>query len=273
MFGFLLKKNFCDGWDNLFSLVLVNLCFLVAGSALIGGYALLIINTPLGSSDSQLLTVGITSLFLFSFYFVYCIVAFSFSEQAVKIANFGAISLVEFFKTIPSVLKDAALYALATSAFTIVSVLAILWYIQQGSILYLFMGCLFVWFDFFAILTLQWFIPIRAIMHNNFKKCLKKSFIIMLDNTGFTFAMLLYGFVLLLLSIFFMGLAPSVSGMVLARVNALRLRLYKYDYLELHPELKTKSERKDIPWEELIYEDRETLGPRKFRSFLFPWKD
>ena len=25
--------------------------------------------------------------------------------------------------------------------------------------------------------------------------------------------------------------------------------------------------------EELIYEDRETLGPRKLRTFLFPWKD
>jgi hypothetical protein len=43
--------------------------------------------------------------------------------------------------------------------------------------------------------------------------------------------------------------------------------------LEEHPELKTKKERKNIPWEELIYEDRETLGPRTFRSFLFPWKD
>ena len=44
-------------------------------------------------------------------------------------------------------------------------------------------------------------------------------------------------------------------------------------YLEEHPELTTKKERKNIPWEELIYEDRETLGPRKLRSFLFPWKD
>ena len=50
-------------------------------------------------------------------------------------------------------------------------------------------------------------------------------------------------------------------------------RLYKYDYLEEHPELTTKKERRHIPWEELIYEDRETLGPRKLKSFIFPWKD
>ena len=36
---------------------------------------------------------------------------------------------------------------------------------------------------------------------------------------------------------------------------------------------KTKKERRQIPWEELIYEDRETLGPRKLKSFIFPWKD
>ena len=47
----------------------------------------------------------------------------------------------------------------------------------------------------------------------------------------------------------------------------------KYDYLEEHPELKTKKERKQIPWEELLYDDKETLGPRNFKSFFFPWRE
>ena len=75
------------------------------------------------------------------------------------------------------------------------------------------------------------------------------------------------------LSVLLIGLTPSIGGISIAKQNALRIRLYKYDYLEEHPELKTKKERRQIPWEELIYEDRETLGPRKLRSFLFPWKD
>ena len=66
---------------------------------------------------------------------------------------------------------------------------------------------------------------------------------------------------------------PSLAGISINKANALRLRLYKYDYLEKHPELTTKRDRKEIPWDELIQEDRDTLGPRKLRSFLFPWKD
>ena len=75
-----------------------------------------------------------------------------------------------------------------------------------------------------------------------------------MDNTGFSI---------------FMGLYT----LILAALSILPIRMYKYDYLEEHPELKTPRERRQIPWEELIYEDRETLGPRKLRSFLFPWKD
>ena len=197
----------------------------------------------------------------------------AFGELAFSIANFDGIHFTDFFKKIPSVLKDAALISLLCAALSILSVIGIRWYFTQGNYVYLFMGCVFVWFDFFAIITLQWFVAVRSIMHNNFKKCLKKCLIIMLDNTGFSIGMAFYSLILTAFSIFLVGLIPSVSGITLARVNALRLRLYKYDYLELHPELKTKRERKEIPWEELIYEDRETLGPRKFKSFIFPWKD
>ena len=55
--------------------------------------------------------------------------------------------------------------------------------------------------------------------------------------------------------------------------NNFRIRLYKYDYLEEHPELTTKKERKQIPWEDLIYEDRANLGPRGLKALLFPWKE
>ena len=70
-----------------------------------------------------------------------------------------------------------------------------------------------------------------------------------------------------------MGFLPSFAGILINKANALRIRLYKYDYLEEHPEIKTKKERNYIPWDELIQDDKDALGPRKLRSFLFPWKD
>ena len=76
-----------------------------------------------------------------------------------------------------------------------------------------------------------------------------------------------------MLSVFLAFLIPGLAGIALAQTNAFRLRLYKYDWLEQHTDLTPKEARKHIPGGELIAEDRETLGPRSFKSFIFPWKD
>ena len=68
-------------------------------------------------------------------------------------------------------------------------------------------------------------------------------------------------------------IAPGVNGITLAAMNATRLRLYKYDWLDEHPGyINDRDKRANVPWDELIAQDKETLGPRKISSFLFPWK-
>lgn len=262
MFGFLIKKNFCDGWDNLFSLVIVNTVFLFAGMGLI------FLN--IGSSIHPLVAVvGVLVSFI-----VLSILVFAYGDSAAKIANFGSPSLKDYFTAIPGVIKDAALFGVIYAFVLLLSSFSIKYYFfeMQNTIGYC-LGAGIVWFDLFFILSMQWFVPIRSLMHNNFKKCFKKSFILFFDNTGFTILLALYNLFLLVCSIACIGFFPSMTGILIANTNALRLRLYKYDYLEDHPELKTKRERSRIPWEELLYDDKQTLGPRKLKSFLFPWKD
>jgi len=50
---------------------------------------------------------------------------------------------------------------------------------------------------------------------------------------------------------------------------ALKLRLKKYDYLEENPE----ANRKQIPWDALLIDERNKVGPRTFKGMIFPWKD
>lgn len=264
MFFFILKKNFCDGWDNLISVVITNLVFLFAGIGLV------LLNGLLVKPESTIITI---LAFMFSM-IVLSILTFAYSDSAAHIANFEGIRIVDYFKAIPGVLKDATLFGIMNSLVIMVSNFSIRYYIfEMKSMVGFAFGCIMMWVLFFYILAMQWFIPIRGLMHNNFKKCLKKSFIILFDNTGFTLAIALYNLILLALSILCIGFFPSMSGILIGNTNALRILLYKYDYLEEHPELKTKKERRQIPWEELIFEDRQLLGPRKLRSFLFPWKD
>ena len=274
MYGFLFKKNFCDGWDNLFSVVVINVLFLISmvGIILLSSFA----TTQMGGNENatDLVFLLVQSAILFLGLFIFNIFDFAYGELAQKIANFEGIHLLDFFKRIPGVLLDAFLFTLLIMLVVFVSVYSIYFYtIQQQSLISLFVGALLFWLDIFILLSLQWFVPIRSTFHNKFFKCLKKCFIIFMDNTGFSIIMALYNLLLTALSILPIGFFPSLCGVSISKHNAFRLRMYKYDYLEEHPELKSPRERRQIPWEELIYEDREALGPRKLKSFLFPWKE
>ena len=37
--------------------------------------------------------------------------------------------------------------------------------------------------------------------------------------------------------------------------------------------LDVPAEKKHIPWKELVTEDRENVGPRTLKNFIFPWKE
>ncbi len=264
MIGFIIKKNFCDGWDNLLSVVITNLVFLFSGIGLV------LLNGLAARSESQIV---IFLALLFSSVFL-SILIFAYSDTAAHIANFDGIRLLDFFKAIPGSIKDGTLFGLMNAGVFLISSFSIRYYIvDSGTLLGFGLGCALFWIDFFYLLAMQWFIPIRGLMKNNFKKCLKKSFIILFDNTGFSLFMALYNLILLAFSVLCIGFFPSMSGILIANTNALRILLYKYDYLEEHPELTTKKQRRQIPWDDLIAEDRDILGPRPIRSFLFPWKD
>ncbi|MCR4735064.1 MAG: hypothetical protein K5829_08690 [Treponema sp.] len=261
MYGFLLKKNFCDGWDNLLSVVITNVIFLFVGLGLIALNAV-------ASHNTILLVISFILTFI-----VVSIVIFAYGDTAAAIADFRGIHYVEFFKAIPGVLKDASLFGTMCALIVMISGFSIRYYFAQQTMIGFMMGAAICWIDLFILLSLQWFVALRSNMHNNFRKCLRKCFIVFFDNTAFSVLTGLYTLLLIVLSVLFLGFLPSIAGIEIAHANALRLRLYKYDYLEEHPELTTKRERRQIPWEELIYDDREALGPRKLRSFLFPWKE
>ena len=261
MFGFLIKKNFFEGWDNIFNLVVANIIFLVSGM-LFAGFIAVFFHYPLICIPLILLLCAVIGTF-----------ALAYGEVASDIANFKGVHIGDFFRAIPHSVKDGARFGLLCGLLGVISVVGMKFYITQlQSIMGFLLAAFLFWIDIVLILSFQWFVAIHSLMKNDFKKCLKKCFLIFFDNTGFSILMAVYTFVLILFSIFCVGFIPSFSGITLAQVNALRLRLYKYDYLEAHPELQSSGQRCKIPWEELIYDDRETLGPNKLKQMIFPWK-
>lgn len=271
MYGFILKKNFCDVWDNLLTVIIVNLVHMLSASGILYLWALL--TKSLGANTLDIVSIATTCGFITLWNIIHYIITFAFGEQAVKICNFEGIRIRDFFLSIPGCIVDAIKYGIFISLLLFLSIFLLYFYWFSGSKIGIFVFGIIFWIDIFLILSLQWFCALRCTMHNNFRKCLRKCFIIFFDNTGFSILVALNNLVLFIFSVLFVGLIPSIGAMVINNQNNLRIRLYKYDYLEEHPELNNKKDRKKIPWEELIYDDRETLGPRKFKSFLFPWKE
>ena len=59
------------------------------------------------------------------------------------------------------------------------------------------------------------------------------------------------------------GMTSSAS-----RMATMKLLMKKYDFLEENPD----ATKKDINWEDLLYEDKQLVGPRSIKNMIFPWK-
>lgn len=261
MIGFFLKKNFFDGWDNFLPLALFNIAVILIVSSFFG-LAYVLSSIPVLSLLSLfvcILPVGILLL--------------AFSNLMSRIADYKSFSFKEIGEEIKHMWRHGILFALIETFCWVVAGVAVPYYFSFRNFFGLFLGVSVVWIFAVIQLSLLWFFPIRSRLESNFRKCLKKCFIVFFDNTGFTLFMVLYSTVLIILTPFLAFLMPGFSGLLLAWNNAFKLRMYKYDWMEQHPEIPIQTARKQIPWDELLAEDRETVGSRSIRNLIFPWKD
>ena len=261
MIGFFIKKAFYDGWDNLFQLLILNLFIIGIG---IGGYYL-------ASLTAGIVPLSISILIIAAV--LEGIILTAVSIVMARVSNYKAGTIREFFAAVKETWKDGILYALVIAGAVIILSVAIPYYLRLGSFLGYTLAMLIFWVAVILVLAFQWFLPIRSQLDKKFSKCLRKCFIIFFDNPGFSVFMFLYSAILLAISFFVVFLIPGFAGIILAQNEAFRLRMYKYDWIEQHPEIEFKKARKQIPWTELLEEDDETTGHRTWRSFIFPWKD
>lgn len=260
MIGFYIKKNFFDGWDNFLSLIVFNLISYVI---LFGLYFLisLVVDIPL-----------LFFCFLFIGIYVSTLLFFSMGMSTAEIARYKSASILSLFSNIPLVWKEALFLSLLYLALFISATVALPFYFTMGGVFGLSITAIIFWIIVMTLLALQWFIPLSVQLKGGFLKSLKKSYLLFLDNGGFSLCMAIYTILLVIVSALLAFFAPGFSGISLAQNNALKLRLYKYDWLEENPDIAQTKERKNIPWDELLAEDDEIIGPRSFKSLIFPWK-
>lgn len=259
MFGFFIKKNFCDIWDNFFSVFIPGVIIsIISCLCFIATFATGVIY----SSRLLLLLVFLISCAIFFGSIM------AFSHNAYCLARWDVAPIKNYFRGFGNFFTGCQ-FGILVGVGIVLVLFSLPYYLKMHNIIGFVIAGLLIGFLCVSILSLQWFFPLYAIMHDSFFKTLKKCYIIFFDNSLFSIAVFLHN---IILAIFGVIMFSSYAMVCLSLTNALRLRLYKYDWLEKQNCEDGASHAQEVPWEDLIAQDRATLGNRTLASFIFPWK-
>ncbi len=256
MILFLIKKTFFDMWDNLLSIALVNLGIVL----LIGGLLSLLQFT--GGSPAILMFVVLLALLMLSLYLGIT------SQIANHIADYQSPEFKQILQYLKQGWKASLLFAGIVIIQFAILFIVLPWYWGRGNIVGIAVTGLLFWGSLIWLFASQYYFPVSTRLNAKIKDIPMKCLLLFFDNTVFTIFLGFGTLVLAILSTFTAFLFPGVATIVLWHQAATKLRLYKYDYLEDHP----NSNRRRIPWDELLVEDRDRVGTRTLRGMIFPWK-
>lgn len=201
------------------------------------------------------------------------IVLLNFYTGAVSLAardfsDYKMPALKEFF----GYFKETWKRALVISVITIIQVYIVLFafpfYLQRGLLGYAALSVIF-WVSVIWMISSQYYFPIGARLDKNVRKILRKCFIMFFDNTIFSLVLALGTLLITAASGFTAFMIPGLTSVLIWHQVGFKLRLLKYDYLEENPE----ADRKKIPWDALLIDDKDRVGHRSLRGMIFPWKE
>lgn len=258
MLLFMVKKAFFDMWDNFLAVIILNLGFI------------LLLMIPIWLPT---VVVGASVLVAFLVQAIGLLVVFAYAGAVSMIcrdiANYEKAEFGRFVAALKETWVSSLVLGLFYIAIVFVFRVGVPVYSAMGNFLGLAAIVFLLWAVVIFGLSSQFYFPVRAQLDTRTIKVLRKSFIIFFDNTFFALFLAIGTVVTTGVSVFTALLIPGITGVLLWHQVGLRLRLYKYDYLEEHPE----ANRKQIPWDALLIDDKEKVGKRSLRGMIFPWKE
>ncbi len=257
MFGFLVKKAFFDMWDNMFRIIIMNLGYIAV-------LAIFFFLAPLFSSMPvaffAVLAIGIAVLAAYTG---------AVSHLCSDIADYKQPGFQDFFTFLKESWPSSLLLALLVTGYLLIVRVAFQFYGGMKSLVGPLAVALLFWVTVAGVLAAQFYFPIQSRLDRKFRKIFRKSFLIFFDNPAFSIGLILCALIILVGSAFTALLLPGISSILLWWNIAFKLRLYKYDWLEQNP----GANRRRIPWDALLVDDRERVGKRTLKGMIFPWRE
>lgn len=258
MILFLIKKWFFDFWDNFFAIAILNI-----------GYILLLI-API----SGVFAIAQTNLIVGFVLLGVILVVTTFYSGVVhyvcaKIVKYEKPEFRDFFEGLKATWKYSLVFSGLNLVLGVILVFIVPFYLAMGNLVALAALVFLFWVVLLWLLVAQYYFPIQSQLEQKMRKLIKKSFIIFFDNGAYSLFVGILGVLVLGISALTAFLVLGPASIALLKQAALKLRLYKYDYLEANPD----ANRKKIPWRALLTEEQDRVGKRSFRGMIFPWKE
>jgi uncharacterized membrane protein YesL len=263
MFGFLVKKAFFDLWDNLFRIILMNLGYIaVVGLAILVPYGV----SYLGFLPDPVQIV-LAILIPAALVAVYSGAA---SHMCRAVSDYQEPGFRDFVGFLRETWVPSLLFALVNAAILFFLTVAMPFYLNMparwiGAIAFAFL----FWVAVIWAFSIQYFFPLQSRVNTDFRKNMRKIFLLFFDNTMFSIGLAIGFVAIVILSGFTAFMLPGIAAALLWHNEGLKLRMYKYDWLEANP----GADRKKVPWDALLVEDKERVGKRTLRGMIFPWKE
>lgn len=259
VFGFLIKKAFFDWWDAFLPATVVNLGFVLV----------LLVPSLLPSAVVGFGAVAAYAVFVPSVLLVFVYLG-GVSAVAHEIAEYRSVSWSAFAggvrASIPVALSFGGI-AIVHVALLIVAVPV--YVIELGGMVGMLALSILFWISLAWFLAALFIFPASRRLAARPRTALSRAFMFALDNPLFAFATAIVGVVMMVASVFTALLIPGIVGLFVLLEDAMKLRMYRYDWLRENP----TGKRRDVPWDELLYDDRDRIGKRSLRGMIFPWKD
>jgi uncharacterized membrane protein YesL len=260
MFGHALKKAFFDLWDHLFFALVVNLAFTLV---------------TLGLATVPYLFAGLgtgaQALFLPVPFLAAALVGGIATFWAKDIVTEGSARFADVLHHFQASWKPSLAFGVAWLLMAAGVVFGVPFYTQLNPVFGFIFGVVMAWLVFFGAGMGLFYPGLNAQVEPSLKKLFKKSFLVFLANP-WTSAVMVVVFVLsLVLSVFTLGFFPGILGISIWLQVCFRFVLAKYEWMEKNPDLDFKKTK--VPWDEILADDMERVGPRSLKSLIFPWKD
>ena len=257
MIGFFIKKAFFDGWDNLIGIVLYNL--ISVGIIILGLFASYLADV----------SIFVWALALALVLLVFCLFSGALSNVCYEYSNYQRSGFSTFREAFGRYFKHSLFYFVFLVLMILIALFVIPFYLSINGIVGIILSVIMLWVMIIMVLLIPYYLALSSYLPGDGPfKTFKKCFLIMADNMGFTIFFLIYNLVMIVLTVITMGFLPGIAGMNLASHDAVKLIMLKYDYIEENPEI----DRKHLPWEDILFEEKEKVGPRSFKNMIFPWK-